>query len=77
MSEKGKKKNKEKDKEKDKKNWEPLQEFFVNEIFSLLQNGVKYILKIDKDNIPENIQDDLISNLSKTVKDYIKNLSEQ
>ena len=73
MSEKGKKK----DKEKDKKNWEPLQEFFVNEIFSLLQNGVKSFLKIDKDNIPENIQDDLISNLSKLVKDYIKNLPEQ
>jgi len=77
MSEKGKKKNKEKDKEKDTKNWEPLQEFIVNEISSLLQNGVKYLLKIDKDNIPKNIQDDSINNISKLVKDYIKNLSEQ
>ena len=55
MSEKGKKKEKEKDKEKDKKSWEPLQDFIVDESFSLLKNGVKYFLDIDKDNIPENI----------------------
>jgi hypothetical protein len=77
MSEIGKKKNKEKDEAKDKKNWEPLQEFIVDESFSLLQNGVKYFLDIDKDNIPANIQYDFLDNISKAVGNFIKNLLQQ